>query len=79
MKLIEMKRLPPKSEVAEAVGRSARMGEGLLTVARRHGISTHEAWGMLCERVDIAEQQAYRRGWREGRRSMLPNLVKVAA
>lgn len=79
MKLIEMKRLPPKSEMVDAIGRSARMGEGLLTVARRHGISTHEAWGLLAECVDGETQRAYRRGWRAGRLSTMPRLLKVAA
>jgi len=79
MKIIEMKRLPPRSEVVDAIGRSARLGEGLLAVARRHGISTHDAFGMLAEAIDIAEQQAYRRGYRSGRLSAMPHLLKVAA
>jgi hypothetical protein len=70
------KRLPPKSEIRSAVLVAARLGHGLLTVARRHGISTSEAWGMLAESVDATAEQAYRRGHREGRLSMMPNLPK---
>lgn len=76
MQRTKNKGLPPKLEVRAAVLVSARLGHGLLTVARRHGISTSEAWGMLAESIDPVTEQAYRRGHREGKLSAMPNLPR---
>lgn len=39
-------RVAPKSEIADAVGRSARFGEGIQRVARRHGLTHAEVFGL---------------------------------
>lgn len=74
MKTKDTKRLPPKSEVRRAVITGARLGHGMLQVARRHGISTHEAWGMLAEGLDEVAATEFRRGYRHGKAAGMPNL-----
>jgi hypothetical protein len=78
MENTETARVSPQSETRAAVLTAARLGHGLLRVARRNGISTHEAWGMLSDAVDGLEEAAYRRGYRDGRRSAMPHLPRVA-
>lgn len=79
MKRIKTLGEPPRSEVVQAVAISARLGHTLLVVARRNGISQNEAWGMLAEHVDTVAEREFRRGYRTGRLSTMPHLVKEAA
>lgn len=79
MKKQQKQALSPTSEIRDAITRSARMGEGIQTVARRHGISHQTAWGLLGEAIDHETEQEYRRGYSMGRASMLPNLPRIAA
>lgn len=79
MKTQRKQAVPPRSEVRDAVLVSAQLGHGLLEVARRHGISTHEAWGMLAEGLDEVAATEFRRGYRSGRAVGMPNLPKGLA
>lgn len=79
MKVIDIARVPPRSEVVDAVVRGARLGDGPYQTARRHGISVKAAWGMLAEAIDTTADRNYRRGYRDGRIHGMPNLPRVAA
>jgi hypothetical protein len=75
MKVIEIRRHPPQTEIRDAVAISARLGHGIQTVARRHGLRHQEVFELTGEAIDIESQRAFRRGYAAGRRSMLPNLL----